>query len=77
MFVRIKELVASRADNFLGMPDALSKTIPIWCCVMNRAILFDSGPHELHTPPNAISASEHAQIERRIDGFVRQFLVCP
>ncbi|KAF2750277.1 hypothetical protein M011DRAFT_484126 [Sporormia fimetaria CBS 119925] len=57
-----------------SMPDALSKTVPIWCCVLNRAILPDSGPHELFTPPSAVSASEHAQIERRIDGFVEDFL---
>ncbi|KAF2715179.1 hypothetical protein K504DRAFT_421695 [Pleomassaria siparia CBS 279.74] len=57
-----------------SMPDALLKTIPIWCCVMNRAIFPDTGPHELHTPPQAVSASEHAQIEKRIDSFVTQFL---
>lgn len=57
------------------MPDALSKTVPIWCCVMNRVLFPDMGPHDLHTPPQAVSASEHAQIERRIDGFVKQFLV--
>ncbi|CRK15737.1 hypothetical protein BN1708_011529 [Verticillium longisporum] len=36
------------------IPDALSKTIPIWCAVLNRA-LFPSLPeeaHALHTPPN-------------------------
>ncbi|KAF2181627.1 initiator tRNA phosphoribosyl transferase [Zopfia rhizophila CBS 207.26] len=60
-----------------SMPDALSKTIPIWCCVMNRAIFSGSGPHPLYTPPHAVSPSEHEQIEARIDGFVRQFLdVC-
>jgi tRNA A64-2'-O-ribosylphosphate transferase len=60
-----------------SMPDALSKTVTIWCCVFNRAIFADSGAHELHTPPNAVSPSEHAQIEARIDGFVKQFLdVC-
>lgn len=57
------------------MPDALSKTIPIWCCVMNRAIFPDLGPHPLHTPPQAVSPSEHSQIEKRIDGFVQQFRV--
>ena len=56
------------------MPDALSKTVPIWCCVMNRAIFPDSGPHDLHTPHQAVSSSEHAQIEQRIDGFVKEFL---
>ncbi|KAF2446539.1 hypothetical protein P171DRAFT_430672 [Karstenula rhodostoma CBS 690.94] len=57
-----------------SMPDALSKTVPVWCCVMNRALFSEEGVHELHTAPQAVSGSEHAQIERRIDGFVRDFL---
>ncbi|EFQ91065.1 hypothetical protein PTT_12201 [Pyrenophora teres f. teres 0-1] len=59
-----------------SMPDALSKTIPIWCCVMNRAIFGEEKKQEtsLFTPPQAVSKSEHAQMEKRIDGFVRQFL---
>ncbi|KAI0381750.1 initiator tRNA phosphoribosyl transferase [Hypomontagnella monticulosa] len=53
------------------MPDALSKTVPIWCCVLNR-VLFPETPgfHELYTPPNAVSQSEHAQIESRIPEHV-------
>ncbi|KAI1462286.1 initiator tRNA phosphoribosyl transferase [Annulohypoxylon moriforme] len=53
------------------MPDALSKTVPIWCCVLNH-VLFPETPafHELYTPPNAVSESEHAQIESRISGHV-------
>lgn len=56
------------------IPDALSKTIPIWCCVLNR-VLFpeDEARHGLHTPPNAVSASEHAQMEARIPDFVESF----
>jgi tRNA A64-2'-O-ribosylphosphate transferase len=58
-----------------SMPDALSKTIPIWCYVINRAV-FDGEKHALYTPPLAVSRSEHAQIESRLDGCVQQFLVC-
>lgn len=49
------------------MPDALSKTIPIWCCVLNRA-LFPDRPesHNLYVPPNAISDSEKSQAAARI-----------
>ncbi|KAF1832789.1 tRNA A64-2'-O-ribosylphosphate transferase [Decorospora gaudefroyi] len=62
-----------------SMPDALSKTIPIWCSVINRTVF---GKEEncleegmaLFTPPQAVSESEHAQIEKRLDRFVRQFL---
>lgn len=59
------------------MPDALSKTVPIWCAVLNRA-LFPSEPalHPVQFPPNFLTASEEAQIEQRIDGFVRSLKVC-
>ncbi|KAF2029011.1 tRNA A64-2'-O-ribosylphosphate transferase [Setomelanomma holmii] len=57
-----------------SMPDALSKTIPIWCTVINRAVFDAEGQHPLSTPPQAVSQSEHAQIESRIDGRVRQFI---
>ncbi|OAL51372.1 hypothetical protein IQ07DRAFT_586897 [Pyrenochaeta sp. DS3sAY3a] len=63
------------------MPDALSKTVPIWCSVINRALFGDiknSGRKveelNLFTPPNAVGESEHAQIEKRVDGFVEAFL---
>ena len=56
-----------------GMPDALSKTVPIWCAVLNR-VLFpaDSTIHDLRTPPQAVSASEHSQMRARLDGFVQR-----
>ena len=53
------------------MPDALSKTIPIWCAVINR-LLF-SEIHEsqkLRTPNDVVDASEHAHIEALLQGFV-------
>ncbi|KAK5630956.1 hypothetical protein RRF57_006671 [Xylaria bambusicola] len=43
------------------MPDALSKTVPIWCCVLNRVLAA-----QLYTPPNVVSRSEHSQAEARI-----------
>ncbi|KAI9844344.1 MAG: hypothetical protein M1837_005648 [Sclerophora amabilis] len=56
------------------MPDALSKTIPIWCTVLNRALFPKSPPsHDLYTPPQSVTASEHSQMEARLDEFVRQF----
>jgi tRNA A64-2'-O-ribosylphosphate transferase len=55
------------------MPDALSKTIGIWIVVLNR-LLFDQRPdsHELMTPGDVVSDSEHAQIEERLDRFVEE-----
>jgi tRNA A64-2'-O-ribosylphosphate transferase len=51
------------------MPDALSKTIPIWCAVLN-ASLFPGQTHELYTPPNVVPSSEHSQMATRIPDFV-------
>ena len=53
------------------MPDALMKTIPIWCAVFNR-LLFPSDQEvsQLFTPPKCVSASEHAQISQRIPAFL-------
>lgn len=54
------------------MPDALSKTVPIWCAVLNRT-LFPSNTwsHNVNFPPDYLGASEQWQIEQRIDGFVK------
>ncbi|KAL4943397.1 hypothetical protein BDV06DRAFT_138026 [Aspergillus oleicola] len=52
------------------MPDALSKTIPIWCAVFNRALFpSETAYHSVELPPNYLGASEESQIEQRIDGF--------
>lgn len=50
-----------------SMPDALSKTVPIWCCVFNR-LLFGSG--DLSTPMDVVGESEHAQIDARLDNLL-------
>jgi tRNA A64-2'-O-ribosylphosphate transferase len=56
------------------MPDALSKTIPIWCCVLNHALFPDDvEKHGLFTPPNVVSESEHAQINAKIPGLIDLF----
>ncbi|MCJ1256820.1 hypothetical protein MMC24_004644 [Lignoscripta atroalba] len=54
-----------------SMPDALSKTVPIWCAVINR-LLFPGLPaaHSLNAPLEVIGPSEHAQIEARLDSFL-------
>lgn len=56
-----------------SMPDALSKTVPIWCAVFNR-LLFpeDVVSRGVYTPPRCVSSIEQRQIEERLDDFVRQ-----
>lgn len=43
------------------MPDALSKTVPLWCCAVNRLVFADPDA-PLYTPPGVVSASEHSQM---------------
>ena len=54
-------------------PDSLSKTVPIWCCVLNRAVAaarsVSSWDTALLLPP-WVPPSEAAQIEERLAGWV-------
>ncbi|GJN92240.1 hypothetical protein Rhopal_005270-T1 [Rhodotorula paludigena] len=67
---------------FQRFPDALSKTIPLWCATLNRArvLLLPPAPDNssvtaeewqrqgcLYTSPQAVGRSEHAQIEEKIE----------
>ncbi|KAI0067583.1 initiator tRNA phosphoribosyl transferase [Artomyces pyxidatus] len=58
------------------IPDALSKTVPIWCAVVNRALLLRGSVADpsmwdsaFYTPPAVVSAQEHQQIEARLQGW--------
>ncbi|TFK84242.1 initiator tRNA phosphoribosyl transferase [Polyporus arcularius HHB13444] len=59
------------------IPDALSKTIPIWCAVINRATLLvypekakeEAWDVELYCPPGAVSEQERSQIKARLYGW--------
>lgn len=57
------------------MPDALSKTVPIWIAVLNRALWpQDTEARRLRTPPSVVSEMENAQISARLESFVQSFL---
>ncbi|RCH82103.1 hypothetical protein CU097_000124, partial [Rhizopus azygosporus] len=59
------------------IPDALSKTIPIWCCTINRAVQRIKGYHwdtDFHSLPSAVSRSEHAQIEAKMESLVDKLM---
>lgn len=59
------------------MPDALSKTVPIWCAIINRLLLEGDVPHSgLFTPSAVVGPSEHSQMEARLDGFIEKARVC-
>ncbi|KAK5166090.1 tRNA A64-2'-O-ribosylphosphate transferase [Saxophila tyrrhenica] len=56
-----------------SMPDALSKTVPIWVAVLNRLLFPDErDSHVVKTPQDVVSRSEHAQIEQRLPNFVSE-----
>lgn len=62
-----------------SMPDALSKTIPTWCAVLNEASRRKYGTPakegaSLEMPRWMIPPTEHDQIEVRIDVFVQALL---
>lgn len=55
------------------MPDALSKTVPVWTCVLNRLLFPDAEEtRKLRTPEHVVGRSEHAQMEQRISQFVAE-----
>jgi hypothetical protein len=71
-------------------PDALSKTIPLWCAVLNRARmrLLPPSPDnsiatveewerdgKLWTLPSAVGRSEHSQMEARIEEWAQSLMV--
>lgn len=62
------------------MPDSLSKTIPIWCCVINRAAnmvlnkSWGADQLDLHTPTNCVSKNEEEQIRTLLDDFVAELI---
>ena len=67
------------------IPDALSKTVPIWCTVINRALLRRypelktdktcAWDVALYTPPAVVSLQEHHQIEQRLDSWAQELAV--
>ncbi|EPT00399.1 hypothetical protein FOMPIDRAFT_150630 [Fomitopsis schrenkii] len=59
------------------VPDALAKTVPTWCAVINRAVQRkypdkhkEDWDLRLYCPSSAVSAQEKSQIEARLDGWV-------
>lgn len=56
------------------IPDALSKTIPVWCAVINTLILEASNRSEevLFCPPGTVPQSEYDRIKDRIPSLVKK-----
>ncbi|KAI9010989.1 tRNA A64-2'-O-ribosylphosphate transferase [Phycomyces nitens] len=66
------------------IPDALSKTVPIWCAVINRAVAMyrlrtglltlDNWDTGFYSLPSIVSRSEDAQITSKLDMFAERLL---
>lgn len=59
-----------------NLPDAFSKTVPIWVAVINKTLFPESlSTHGLQVPPppNELGQSEVSQIEARLDTFTSAF----
>ncbi|KAJ2160623.1 tRNA A64-2'-O-ribosylphosphate transferase [Coemansia sp. RSA 552] len=56
-----------------SMPDALSRTVPLWCAVWNTVAARAKGDRDwdcrVYVPPSIVSDSERAQIEQRVPQF--------
>ncbi|UZJ53427.1 hypothetical protein CBS101457_002747 [Exobasidium rhododendri] len=60
-----------------SMPDALSKTVPIWCAVMNAASNRLYGTPEkspIRLPNHVVSASEESQIVAKMEEWIDMLL---
>ncbi|CEP61325.1 tRNA A64-2'-O-ribosylphosphate transferase LALA0_S03e00342g [Lachancea lanzarotensis] len=58
------------------LPDALSKTVPIWCAVLNSLMLEHLGREDeevLFCPPGTVSKQEYTQIKAKIPSLVTKF----
>ncbi|KAI1613826.1 initiator tRNA phosphoribosyl transferase [Exophiala viscosa] len=59
-----------------NLPDAFSKTVPIWVAVINRALYPEAlSMHAVQVPPppNELGESEVSQIDARLDKFTSAF----
>lgn len=79
-FVTFRLVIVDSTRRGKRFPDALSKTIPIWCAVLNCAraklrneIVDEDG--KLWTLPTAVSRSEHAQIDAKVGEWAESLLV--
>lgn len=53
------------------MPDALAKTVPIWCVVLNRLLFEDNkAGYKLYFPSGVVGPSERVQIIAKLGSFV-------
>lgn len=59
------------------IPDALSKTIPIWCAVLNGLMLKDTNQdiaydQLLYVPPETVSSSERSRMVKRLPELIEK-----
>ena len=57
------------------MPDALSKTVPIWCAVINSSITGGEQWGRAYLANESVSAQEASYVNDLIPSFVKSFKV--
>jgi len=57
------------------MPDALSKTVPIWCSVLNRAVSDEDEWKTLEFPAESVPPQEASSIRALFPSFLRSLEV--
>ena len=57
------------------MPDALSKTVPIWCAVINRSVAKGEPWKKMVFPKDCVSEQEISSIESMIPTYATSFKV--
>ena len=57
------------------MPDELSKSVPIWCAVINRVASKGKEWGTTYFPPESVSLQEISAIQSLIPSFVTSFKV--
>lgn len=79
-------VIADSTRRGKRFPDSFSKTVPIWCAVMNRAVARTRAALKLEDPsakgwdeavhlPVWVSDSERSQIDSRLAGWTETLLV--
>ncbi|KAI8922278.1 tRNA A64-2'-O-ribosylphosphate transferase [Powellomyces hirtus] len=77
-------IIVDSTRNGKRIPDSLSKTVPIWCAVINTAVAIlrrqsatatpESWDIRFHSIPSAVSKSEAQQISDRVLSFAHKLL---
>jgi hypothetical protein len=73
--INLRAILVDSTRRGKRMPDALSKTVPIWCAVLNRARSEEDKWADVEFPTESVPIQEVSSIKARIPSFVRSLQV--